>query len=74
MIRMSGTTGHSDTGETRWESNLSPSRLSHMLALHAPRPVALADFFSILLEVESYLRIGVTKMFADPHLLLVLAQ
>ena len=25
-------------------------------------------------EVESYLRIGVTKMFADPHLLLVLAQ
>ena len=34
----------------------------------------LADFFSILLEVESYLRIRVTKMFADPHLLLVLAQ
>ena len=29
---------------------------------------------SRLLEVESYLRIRVTKMFADPHLLLVLAQ
>jgi len=74
MIRMSGTTGHSDMGETRWESNLSTSRLSHRLALHAPQPVARADFFSILLEVESYLGIGVTKMFADPHLLLVLAQ
>jgi hypothetical protein len=34
----------------------------------------LADLFSILLEVESYLRIGVTKMFADPHMLLVLAH
>ena len=34
----------------------------------------LAEFFSTLLEVESYLRVGVTKMFADPHLLLVLAQ
>jgi hypothetical protein len=34
----------------------------------------LADFFSIRLEVESYLRVRVTKMFADPHLLLVLAQ
>jgi hypothetical protein len=34
----------------------------------------LADFFSILLEVESYLRDRVTEMFADPHLLLVLAQ
>ena len=74
MIRMSKTAGHIDTGGTRWESNLSTSRLSHMLALRAPRPVALEDFFSILLEVESYLRIGVTKMFADPHLLLVLAQ
>ena len=34
----------------------------------------LAEFFSMLLEVESYLRIGVAEMFANPHLFLVLAQ
>jgi hypothetical protein len=69
MIRMSGT---------------NPVWLVHLVSLMQPnkpdrpnRPNEqdrLADLFSILLEVESYLRIGVTKMFADPHLLLVLAQ
>jgi hypothetical protein len=34
----------------------------------------LAEFFSALLEVESYLGVGVAEMFANPHLLLVLAQ
>jgi hypothetical protein len=37
-------------GETRWESNLSTSRLSAYLALHAPRSVAPEDFFSTLLD------------------------
>jgi hypothetical protein len=35
----------------------------------SPRP-----FFSILLEIESYLSIRVAKMLADPDLLVMLAQ
>jgi hypothetical protein len=38
------------TSETRWESNLSTRAFLACLALHAPRSVALAGFFSILLE------------------------
>jgi hypothetical protein len=34
----------------------------------------LAGFISILLEVESYLRIGVAKMLTDPDLLVMLTQ
>ena len=44
------TGGTSETGPTRWDSTLSTSRILACLALHAPRPVALADCFSILLE------------------------
>jgi len=45
------TSGKGATSGTRRESNRSASRFSSpCLALHAPRSVALADFFSILLN------------------------
>ena len=40
-------------GETRWKSNLSVSRLSHVSRFTRHSPWRLADFFSILLEIPT---------------------
>mgnify|MGYP001562476046 CR=1 FL=1 len=50
--------GTSETGQTRWEPNLSRLAFLARLALHAPRSLALTGFFSILLGQPGPLREG----------------
>jgi len=54
-----------------------PQATERLSGIREIRPAGwskLAEFFSTLLEVESNLGVGVAEMFANPHLLLVLAQ
>jgi len=54
----------SETGQTTWEPNLSTSRFLAYFARYAPRPVALANFFSILLGFAQ----RTTALFRSPGL------